>query len=426
MPTNFRTYEAQSRLLAAMLASHPSLKLNFKAIAKHYGSDSSQAAIEHRFRPIRKQASIIRQAVLEGRDAKDLAGIFTLLDKDIAKYYGESTPQGIEFQFRAIKKDAKALRDAVEQGTSPLAIRKNCPASSAASPAAQARRSRAQAGTTTPSGGARVSSVTASVTSPSLSTASRRPAKRARPDTDYAPDVENSTLASDGAEYEQPHSTQSTVFSTPSRRATHTPGAATAGGVDAHSFTTPTAAAAPTAAYFSDRTATPALSTGVSPAGNDPLDSHAVFYTALQHQRTQPLSFYQQNSRTAEDDDRTEGGRGSVRRKTGTNPFDLDYDNDDDLYIIDTPSKKPKLEPLAAPVAAASIPTAGLDLDGLEGWNSQSLSSHLPSQSQSQSPYHPFDARDSSWESMGLFSAPADPMASFAGTTSYFDNDDGI
>lgn len=30
MPANFKTYEAQSRLLAAVLAAHPELKLNFK------------------------------------------------------------------------------------------------------------------------------------------------------------------------------------------------------------------------------------------------------------------------------------------------------------------------------------------------------------------------------------------------------------
>ncbi|KAL8392768.1 hypothetical protein RB595_002811 [Gaeumannomyces hyphopodioides] len=69
-PSNFKTYEAQSRLLAAVLASAPTLKLDFKEIWKHYG---------------------------------------------------ESTPQGLEFQFRSIKKDAKALRDAVVNGENPVA-----------------------------------------------------------------------------------------------------------------------------------------------------------------------------------------------------------------------------------------------------------------------------------------------------------------
>ncbi len=30
MPTNFKTYEAQARLLAAVVAAHPELKLNYK------------------------------------------------------------------------------------------------------------------------------------------------------------------------------------------------------------------------------------------------------------------------------------------------------------------------------------------------------------------------------------------------------------
>lgn len=68
-PSNFKTYEAQSRLLAAVIASSPNLKLDFKEICKHYG---------------------------------------------------ESTPQGLEFQFRSIKKDAKALKDAVVKGENPV------------------------------------------------------------------------------------------------------------------------------------------------------------------------------------------------------------------------------------------------------------------------------------------------------------------
>lgn len=30
MPANFRTYEGQSRLLTAVIAAHPGLKLNYK------------------------------------------------------------------------------------------------------------------------------------------------------------------------------------------------------------------------------------------------------------------------------------------------------------------------------------------------------------------------------------------------------------
>lgn len=342
---------------------------------------------------------------------------------DIAKFYGESTPQGIEFQFRAIKKDAKALRDAVEQGTSPLAIRKNVPASAATTPSARARKLRAQTAAATPSSDASVS-VTASASV--LPQSSRRPAKRARLDADFSSDVENDMLASD-AEYEQPELTQQTRLSTPSRRGTATPGGAAAGSIGPLPFTPSTTMAAPPAAFLTDNIATPALTTGVSPADNDSLDNHAVFHTALQHQRQQPLSFYQRNSVTIEDDDgNNEGIYGNVSNHTGVNHAEHDDDDDDDVYIIDTPSKKPKRETLGVSMATASIPTATLGMNRLDSWNSQDyLASHLPSQSQSQSQYA-FDTSGSSWDTMGIFSVPTDPIASFAAPASFYDNDDGI
>ncbi|KAI6359700.1 hypothetical protein MCOR25_006967 [Pyricularia grisea] len=64
-PANFKTYESQARLLAAVLASAPELKLNFK---------------------------------------------------EIAKYYGESTPHGLEFQFRSVKSNARKLQEVALAG----------------------------------------------------------------------------------------------------------------------------------------------------------------------------------------------------------------------------------------------------------------------------------------------------------------------
>ncbi|CAK7213085.1 hypothetical protein SCUCBS95973_001681 [Sporothrix curviconia] len=421
MPSNFRTYESQSRLLAAVLASNPSLKLNFRAIAQHYGSDSSQSAIEHRFRPIKKQASIIRRIVSEGKDAKDFAHLFNLHDKDIAKYYGESTPQGIEFQFRAIKKDAKALRDAVEQGKSPLATRKNVPAGTSAATPTRGRKPRAPAVSAVAGGTASAaSSAAATAAAPAPA---RRPAKRARLEADFVSKDDEDSLASDEVDYEQ---LDLTPLSTPSHRMTATMttaaggAAASAGAVVAPvCFTPSTTMAAPPTAFFTDTTtATPALSTGVSPADNDSPDNNVVFHTAVQHQRQQPLSFYARNRVTIEDDG----------------------DDDDDVCIIDTPTKRPKLEtPAPLSLAAVSTSTATLEIGSFDSFTSQSqLASQLPgqsgqfhsqnqnlSQSQSQSPFT-FDGSGSSWDSMGFFAAAADPMASFAGTASFYDNDDGI
>ncbi|EJT80496.1 hypothetical protein, variant [Gaeumannomyces tritici R3-111a-1] len=119
-PSNFKTYEAQSRLLAAVLASAPGLKLDFKAIVRYYGSDTTASGLEHRFRPIKKQVAAIRDAAAKGQDVKDMQDIFFMNEKEIQKHYGESTAQGLEFQFRSVKRDAKALKDAVARGENPV------------------------------------------------------------------------------------------------------------------------------------------------------------------------------------------------------------------------------------------------------------------------------------------------------------------
>ncbi|CEJ81228.1 hypothetical protein VHEMI01370 [[Torrubiella] hemipterigena] len=65
---NYRSYEAQARMIRAIVAAHPEVKWNYK---------------------------------------------------DIAMYFGQSTTDGIQFQFRAIKKDAELLKRVVESGGNP-------------------------------------------------------------------------------------------------------------------------------------------------------------------------------------------------------------------------------------------------------------------------------------------------------------------
>ncbi|EHA55341.1 hypothetical protein MGG_08176 [Pyricularia oryzae 70-15] len=149
-PTNFKTYESQARLLAAVIASAPDLKLNFKAIAAHYGSDTTTCGIEHRFRPIKKQAAAIRAAVAKGEDPKDMQDIVGMNEKEIAKYYGESTPQGLEFQFRSVKSNARKLQEVSRAGgntataldTTPSTPRKRKAAGSATATPASKRGKR--------------------------------------------------------------------------------------------------------------------------------------------------------------------------------------------------------------------------------------------------------------------------------------------
>lgn len=96
MPANFRSYEGQLRLLTAVIAAHPDLRLNYKGkfavhltpfpsiytshpslvrlvltrpdIANHYGSDWSASGVEHFFRPIKKNGKAIQGLVKRGED----------------------------------------------------------------------------------------------------------------------------------------------------------------------------------------------------------------------------------------------------------------------------------------------------------------------------------------------------------------------
>ncbi|KPM38370.1 hypothetical protein AK830_g8183 [Neonectria ditissima] len=121
---NYKTYEAQARMVRAIVAAHPDVKWNYKEIAACYGSDMTDHALNHRFRRLRAQAIIIRDGRAAGLDMKDLSTDDNLLPKtqetvlktNIAKYFGQSTADGIQFQFRAIKKDAEQLRQVDSEG----------------------------------------------------------------------------------------------------------------------------------------------------------------------------------------------------------------------------------------------------------------------------------------------------------------------
>lgn len=111
----------------------------------------TEHALNHRFRRVRAQASIISEARARSLDIKELSTDENILpatqgaiDKnstacpalmsythisslvwhisltrtpsDIAKYFGQSTADGIQFQFRTIKKDAEALRQTANDG----------------------------------------------------------------------------------------------------------------------------------------------------------------------------------------------------------------------------------------------------------------------------------------------------------------------
>jgi len=53
---NWKTYEASVRLLSAIIAAHPSLQLNYKAVADKFGEGTTGKAISTRFERMRKES----------------------------------------------------------------------------------------------------------------------------------------------------------------------------------------------------------------------------------------------------------------------------------------------------------------------------------------------------------------------------------
>nr|CAE76166.1 hypothetical protein [Neurospora crassa] len=144
MPANFKTYEAQARLLAAVIAAHPELRLNYKAIAQHYGKSATMSALEHRFRPVRKQAECLRLAVSRGDDPEEIDILET---GELARYFGESTADGLQFQFRSIKAGAEAIKNAVDNGEDPIEAFNNVGSGSGANKTPSGRKRGRPAGT---------------------------------------------------------------------------------------------------------------------------------------------------------------------------------------------------------------------------------------------------------------------------------------
>ncbi|KXH28771.1 hypothetical protein CNYM01_06300 [Colletotrichum nymphaeae SA-01] len=121
-PANFKTYESQARLLRAIVAAHSDVKWNYKDIQKFYGSDMTKDALNHRFRALRNQGYVLREADEQGVDCKAIPVDLPKEKKEIAKFFGESTADGIQFQFRGIKKDAESLKQTANSGGNPASV----------------------------------------------------------------------------------------------------------------------------------------------------------------------------------------------------------------------------------------------------------------------------------------------------------------
>ncbi|KAI0911184.1 hypothetical protein F4823DRAFT_320443 [Ustulina deusta] len=164
--TNFKTYEASTRLLAAVIATN-NIKLDYAELARHVGNGATKDSINHRLRPIKQLAKMQAACLQRGEDPGDLPadkGVLAHLvengttgaalehrmrpikqlakefvaklekeqkkesgkspakEEKIQKLFGESTPSGIEWQFRDIKNLGKAQQEAVKKGENPASL----------------------------------------------------------------------------------------------------------------------------------------------------------------------------------------------------------------------------------------------------------------------------------------------------------------
>ncbi|KAI5862772.1 hypothetical protein GGS23DRAFT_66059 [Durotheca rogersii] len=118
--TNFKTYEASTRLLAAVVASTMGkVKLDFKELAALMGGGTTSSAVDHRLRPIKQLAKMQLACRKEGKDPGQLPVDTT----EIQRLFGESTPGGIEWQFREIKALGSAQKAAVANGEDPAKLK---------------------------------------------------------------------------------------------------------------------------------------------------------------------------------------------------------------------------------------------------------------------------------------------------------------
>ncbi|KAI1377428.1 hypothetical protein F4677DRAFT_459324 [Hypoxylon crocopeplum] len=140
--TNFRTYEASTRLLAAVLATiQGKVRLNFNEIAKMIGGGTTGSAVEHRLRPVKQLGKLQSVWMKTEKDPGDLPldekstleytlisssrylPIHTTISTKIQKLFGESTAGGIEWQFRELKALGRAQQEAFDAGGDPASLK---------------------------------------------------------------------------------------------------------------------------------------------------------------------------------------------------------------------------------------------------------------------------------------------------------------
>ncbi|KAF7900418.1 uncharacterized protein EAF01_007720 [Botrytis porri] len=119
---NWKTYEATVRLLSAIVAAHPNLKLDYAAISKYYGDESNYQQIWRGMNGIKRNAESLRKAVDAGLNAStvDLENDFSVKKAISVRFGGDCTISALDNRFRRLKSDAKLINAAVAKGEDPI------------------------------------------------------------------------------------------------------------------------------------------------------------------------------------------------------------------------------------------------------------------------------------------------------------------
>ncbi|KAF7887040.1 uncharacterized protein EAF02_003687 [Botrytis sinoallii] len=119
---NWKSYEATVRLLSAIVAAHPNLKLDYAAISKYYGDESNYHQIWRCMSGIKRNAESLRKAVDAGLNAStvNLENDFSVKKAISIRFGGDCTASALDNRFRRLKSDAKLINAAVARGQDPI------------------------------------------------------------------------------------------------------------------------------------------------------------------------------------------------------------------------------------------------------------------------------------------------------------------
>ncbi|PQE06653.1 polarity defective-2 protein [Rutstroemia sp. NJR-2017a BVV2] len=110
------------RLLSAIIAAHPTLKLDYNEVAKFYGTETGYKQIWNGMRNIRNNADALRAAVEQGVDPATVDVVLAGRQEISDRFGGGCTASALENRFRRIKSDAKLINQAVANGIDPITL----------------------------------------------------------------------------------------------------------------------------------------------------------------------------------------------------------------------------------------------------------------------------------------------------------------